>query len=143
MRVLVLLFGGGAQGRILTFIFLAILLVGAAGLAARLSPSSSGERRSPEQVITVATSVAEGCCTVTIRVVSGYDDKPIRGGTYEVETQAGRRPEKTSGDFSDGLIQVVVGRDWVGRIRVVTAGGKKVTDLIGGAYGMQERKLVI
>ncbi len=109
--------------------------------------------------ITPEQSIREGCCTITVRVMF-TDGDPAFGGSYTVETQAGRHPRTTTGSWSDGKIQILVGRDWVGRVRVDSSwecrktsgifGTKLVdhdtvrwTDLTGGPYGTDERMIRI
>lgn len=96
-------------------------------------------------------SQVEGCCTVEVRVLDF--GRPVQGGRYKVETLTGRRPTTTDGEWSDGRIQIMVGRDWVGRVQVEVdrycSGSfwspteKKWTELIGGSYGFNRRDIGI
>ncbi len=90
----------------------------------------------PPPTITPATVESEGCCTVVVHV--SWGGVPING-RYEVVTEEGRLPRRTSGEFSDGKIQVLVGDDWIGQIRIKYGSYEKLTDLIGGQFGIDER----
>ncbi len=103
-------------------------------------------------VITPAEAISEGCCTVTVVVRQPDSNFAVGGGWYEVITTAGRRPDPAHGewtapdDWEDGRLQVYVGREWIGQIRVST--GQSVpawltTDLIGGPYGWHDREVQI
>ncbi len=91
-----------------------------------------------EPTITPATVAAEGCCTIVVYV--NYAGNPV-SGRYEVITEEGRRPKRTSGKFSDGKIQVLVGDDWIGQVRIAARDYEKLTDLIGGPFGVEERTI--
>ncbi len=115
--------------------------------------------RPSKPIITPSTAVAEGCCTLTVNVDQPGGRVPF--GWYEVETQDGRAPRQTEGDFSDGKVIVPVGRDWIGRIYVgskYTCPGRnvlgkwvderekdpwKVSNMLGGPYGLDPVTLVL
>lgn len=69
-----------------------------------------------------------------------------QGGEYEVITMSGREPQFASGNWSDGKVQVQVGKEWEGRIKVtishsMEASPVKYTDMIGGPFGWAPRHI--
>lgn len=102
----------------------------------------------PESVagINPATALAEGGHTIVVQVRD--DSQTVDFGDYSVETLSGRPPKKDHGQLASGAVQVVVGPDWIGQVHIHYAGHcerfgnfdvRNSTDLIGEAYGWQER----
>ncbi len=118
--------------KVLAVVFV-VALVGGAVMFVRA-------KRERATIITPAQSVAEGCCIARVKVkdseLRDYSASYIANDTYEVLTHAGRRPQETTGQVSSaGTVQVYVGKEWIGRVRIISScrGGTKtgVTDTIG------------
>lgn len=88
-------------------------------------------------------ALAAGGHIVTVQI--WCFDSPDRGQRFEVITLAGRPPRDRSGPISDSIAQVVVGPDWMGRVRMIQWESPiapdivEETDLIGEAFGWEAR----
>ena len=86
----------------------------------------------------------------TIRVYShDAQEKPIVSGEWRVETWSGRPPQRSHGDLAGDVAEVIVGPDWIGRVRVRYGGdcepgspAEEVTKLIGEPYGWEGGTLI-
>lgn len=93
-------------------------------------------------------ALAHGGHIVTVHTTRGPSTYGLPGH-YQVKTLAGQPPKQRSGEFSDD-INVVVGPDWIGQIKVtMSCGGwsgadwSGISDPIGGAFGWDDQTVDI
>jgi hypothetical protein len=136
-------------GRGNIFLALGAAIFVAIGLCVLIAIFPSGGK---PQTIDPAVALANGGHTVHVRAVYPNGDG-LEWGDYSVETQAGLAPSKSKGDLASSEVQVVVGSDWIGQIRIHQDGQcehfwnrfdiENTTDLIGGPYGWDYRRIVM
>jgi hypothetical protein len=97
--------------------------------------------------ITPREALSNGGHTIVVYALCEGSNEPLDGGDYEVITQSGRRPDQETGELSGNMVQVVVGPDWIGQIkiekvRIWSGDFVELTDRIGDPYGWHERTVV-
>lgn len=91
-------------------------------------------------------ALANGGHVVTVQAWCGENREPLGGDRFEVLSHSGRPPSLQTGHLSGNMVQVVVGSDWIGQVKIIKHRGwggpsEETTDLIGNAFGWHERQV--